>query len=117
MDRPNIQKGNVARKPFKVALQEGIYVWNPKRMEHAERPLMQAGMSDKIIQAKKHFNVKILRVRCGRAYLMPSRLKWRMRAIFAFYDKIIDPETKRPLLNKAAWAKSNNLGKDTLLGL
>jgi hypothetical protein len=117
MDRPKIQKGHVARKPFKVALQEGLYVWNPKRMEHAERTLMQSGMSDKMIQAKKYFNVRIFRVRCGRAYLMPSRLKWQMRAVFAFYDKIKDPETKRPLLNKAAWAKSNNLRKDILLGL
>jgi hypothetical protein len=86
-------------------------------MEHAERTLMQAGMSDKMIQAKKYFNVKFFRVRCGRAYYMPSRLYWRMRAVFAFYGKIIDPETKRPLFNKAAWAKANNLLKDILLGL
>jgi hypothetical protein len=117
MDRPKIQKGHVARKPFKVALQEGLYVWNPNRMEHAERTLMQAGMSDKMIQAKKYFNVNFFRVRCGRAYVMPSHLYWRMRAVFAFYGKIIDPETKRPLFNKAAWAKANNLLKDILLGL
>jgi hypothetical protein len=70
-----------------------------------------------MIQAKKCSNVKIFRVRCGRAYLMPSRLYWRMRAVFAFYGKIIDPETKRPLFNKAAWTKANNLLKDILLGL
>jgi hypothetical protein len=40
MDRPKIPKGHVARKPFKVALQEGLYDWNPKRMEHVERTLM-----------------------------------------------------------------------------
>jgi hypothetical protein len=58
MDRPKIPKGHVARKPFKVALQEGLYAWNPKRMEHVKRTLMQAGISDKMIQAKKYFNVK-----------------------------------------------------------
>jgi hypothetical protein len=114
MDRPKIQKGHVARKPFKVALQEGLYAWNPKRMEHVERTLMQAGMSEKMIQAKKHFNVKFFRVRCGRACLMPSRLCWGIRAVFAFYGKIIDPETKRPLFNKA---EENNFLKEILLGL
>jgi hypothetical protein len=117
MDRPKIQKGHVARKPFKVALQDGLYVWNPNRTEHAERTLMQAGMGDKMIQGKKYFNVKFFRVRCGRAYVMPSRLYCRIRAVFAFYGKIIDPETKRPLFNKSAWAKANNLLKDILLGL
>jgi hypothetical protein len=65
MDRPTIQKWHVARNPFKVVLQEGLYAWNPKRIEHVERTLMQAGMSDKMIQAKKYFNVKFFRVHCG----------------------------------------------------
>jgi hypothetical protein len=40
MDRPKIKKGHVARSPFKVEIQEGLYAWNPTRMEHMERTLM-----------------------------------------------------------------------------
>jgi hypothetical protein len=93
MDHPKIQKGHVARKTFNVELQEGLYAWNPTRMEHVERTLMQAGMSDKMNQAKKYFNMKFFRVRCGQACLMPFHIYWRIRAVFSFYGKLIDPET------------------------
>jgi hypothetical protein len=54
-----------ARDPFKVALQEELYAWNPTRMKNVERTLMQAGMIDNVIQTKKYFNVRFSRVCCG----------------------------------------------------
>ena len=60
-------------------------------------------------ERKMYFEPEYFRKRVPRAVPPPSMHYWRVRAVFELFGNTIDPETKRPLFNAAAWKKANNV--------
>lgn len=46
----------------------------------------------------------------------PNILYWRVRAVFVLYGPMIDSKSKKPLFDKRAWKKGNNVLREILLG-
>ena len=63
-----------------------------------------------------YYNVDYFRKRVERIVLPPSKLYWRVRAVFELYGNKCDSKTGLPLFNKAAWKKANNLLQEILAG-
>ena len=59
-------------------------------------------MNDSAIEAMLYYDVDFFRVRVPRIVLPPSKLYWRVRAVYEQYGPMLDAKTKAPLFNKAA---------------
>ena len=117
MDRPKVPMHHGDKKGYFVALQEAWFAWNTERMGQVRKTLRTAGLTDGEIDAKMYFHVAFFRRRVERIVLPPSKLYWRVRAVFELYGPMVDSVTKNPLFNAAAWKKANNVLKEILLGL
>jgi hypothetical protein len=71
-------------------------------------------MNNNEIEALMYYDVDYFCVRVPRVVLPPSKLYWRVRAVYEMYGPMIDAKTKAPLFNKAAWKKANNVLKEIL---
>ena len=63
-----------------------------------------------------YYNVAWFRQRVERTVLPPSKLYWRVRAVFEVYGHRKDSKSGQPLFNKAAWLKANNVLQEILAG-
>ena len=63
-----------------------------------------------------YYHVSYFRKRVPRVVLPPSKLYWRVRAVYEVYGNMLDGKTKKPLFNDAAWKKANGVLKDILAG-
>jgi hypothetical protein len=59
-------------------------------------------MNDSEIEAMLYYDVDYFHVRALHIVLPPSKLFWRIRAVYEMYGPMTDAKTKAPLLNKAA---------------
>ena len=64
----------------------------------------------------RHYKRKYFSKRIVRYCLPPSKLCYRVRAVFAIFGKKIDTTTCKILFNKDAWIKSKNILNETLEG-
>lgn len=85
-------------------------------MTKTENRLIESGLSKKDVAVKKLFEVSWFRDQVNRTCLGPSRLYWRVRAVFEVFGVLFDPNTDQPLFNKAAWEKANNILNEILCG-
>jgi hypothetical protein len=74
-------------------------------------------MKDSELEAMLYYDVDYYHVRVLRIVLPPSKLYWRVRAVYEImYGPMTDAKTKAPLFNKAAWKNANNVLKEILSG-
>ena len=64
----------------------------------------------------RYFSRKWFTKGVRRYCLPPSRLYWRVRAVFGFFGSKVDPETNKTLFNKTAWTKAQTILKEITAG-
>jgi len=117
MDRPNVPMQHDRKKGCFVALRQGWFQWDLTKLSEVKATLRnERGMNDSAIEAMLYYDVDFFRVRVPRIVLPPSKLYWRVRAVYELYGPMLDAKTKVPLFNKAAWKKVNNVLREILAG-
>ena len=117
MDRPKVPMHHDGKKGYFVALRQAWFQWDLPKLEEVKATLRdERGMNDSAIEAMLYYDVDYFRVRVPRIVLPPSKLYWRVRAVYELYGPMLDAKTKAPLFNKAAWKKANNVLKEILAG-
>ena len=85
-------------------------------MTQVEDILKREGMDEKEIHIYRYFRPKWFTKRVRRYGLPPSRLYWRVRAVFEVFGSKVDPETNKILFNKTAWTKARTILKEITMG-
>jgi hypothetical protein len=116
MDRPNVSVKHEFKKPYFVALQEAFLAWRPELLADVKEILGSYGFSKEDIDARMYYDVGFFREQVDRRVLPPRQLYWRVRAVYAVFRNKIDSKSKKPLFNKRAWKKANNVVKEILVG-
>jgi hypothetical protein len=116
MDRPKVPVNHDAKKGYYVAFQEAFFAWDPKKLAEVKGVLRKSGMKDEEIEAKMYYDADFFVECVFRAVLPPRLLYWRIRSVFAVWGTKVDGVTGKPLFNKRAWKKANNLLKEILKG-
>ena len=116
MDRPKVPVKHEFKKSYFVAFMEAWFAWDPSHLEKVKDALRRHGVSDKDIEAKMYYDIDFFLECCPRVVLPPSILYWRVRAVFSLYGNKIDSVSRKPLFNKRAWKKANNVLKEILKG-
>ena len=116
MDRTKVPVKHEAKKSYFVALREAFLVWNPTRMKELETRMSESGMTEEEIEQQKYFNARLFRECVERKVPSPKILYWRVRAVYALFGNMVDGKTNKPLFNKKAWKKANNVLRDILDG-
>ena len=116
MDRPKVPMNHEYRKAYFVAFMEAWFAWDPTLLEKVKKVLRRHGMSDKDIAAKMYHNINFFKECCPRVVLPPSVLYWRIRGVFVRFGLKKDSISGKPIFDKRAWTKANNLLKEILKG-
>jgi hypothetical protein len=117
MDRPKVPMHHDGKKGYFVALRQAWFQWDLTKLAEVKATLRyERGMNNNEIEALMYYDVDYFCVRVPRVVLPPSKLYWRVRAVYEMYGPMIDAKTKAPLFNKAAWKKANNVLKEILAG-
>lgn len=77
--------------------------------------LKDSGMTEEEIESERYYNSRLCLDCVDRRIPPPSKLYWRVRAVFVLYGSMKDSKTQRPLFNDAAWGKARNVLKEILL--
>ena len=106
MDRPKVPMHHDGKKGYFVALRQAWFQWDLTKLAEVKATLRyERGMNDSEIEAMLYYDVDYFRVRVPRIVLPPSKLYWRVRAVYEMYGPMTDAKTKAPLFNKAAWKR------------
>ncbi|CAJ1958310.1 unnamed protein product [Cylindrotheca closterium] len=117
MDRMKIPTHHEFKKAFKVALRDSVLQWSPPELEEVKTAVKaKDGKTDDEIDADMYFNAAFWKACVPRRVLPPRLLYWRVRAVFVSFGGMIDSTSKKPLFNKTAWKKANNILKEILRG-
>ena len=117
MDRPKVPMHHDCKKAYFVALRRAWFVFDPiveKRVINTLKS--QEKIDDEEIEARKYFNFDWFRQRIPRFVPPPPDHYRRVRAVFATFGPRIDARTNKPLFDRNAWAKANNVLKEILQG-
>ena len=111
MDRPKVpMQHEDGKKGYFVALRQAWFQWDLTKLAEVKATLRdERGMNDSAIEAMLYYDVDFFHVRVPRIVLPPSKLYWRVCAVYELYGPMLDAKTKAPLFNKAAWKKANNV--------
>ena len=83
-------------------------------MKELEQLMKASGMTDKQVENARYFNAN-LASRCVDRYVPPpSILYWRVHAVYVTFGHMLDSASRKPLFNKTAWKKANQVLKDIL---
>ena len=116
MDRPKVPIHHEAKKSYFVALRDAWYIFNPSEMSLVEDSLRGSGMSDAAIESKKYHDFPYFRLRVQRFVPPPPTHHTKVRAVFDLFGRMVDSKSGKPLFNKAAWVKANNVLQEILAG-
>jgi hypothetical protein len=116
MNRAKVPVKHEYKKAYFNALMKAFLLWDERRLNEVIEKLQDNGWTDDDIQSALYFRPGFFRNRVERIALPPRELYWRVRAVFVTFGSKIDSKTEKPLFNKAAWIKANNLLKEILLG-
>ena len=117
MDRPKVPMLHDGKKGYFVALRQAWFQWDLTKLAEVKATLRhERRMNDSEIEAMLYYDVDYFRVRVPRIVLPPSKLYWRVCAVYEMYGPMTDAKTKAPLFNKVAWKKANNGLKEILAG-
>jgi hypothetical protein len=105
------------KKAFYVALSEAIYAWDEEEMAIlVENLKLRLDLDDDEIRLFRYFRRRYFAKRVRRHCLPPSRLYWRVRAVFEVFGPKVDPKTSKSLFNTIAWTKAKGVLKEMLRG-
>ena len=117
MDRPKVPMHHDGKKGYFVALRQAWFQWDLTKLAEGKATLrVERGMNDSEIEAMLYYDVDYFHVRVPRIVLPPSKLYWRVRAVYERYGPMLDAKTKAPLFNKAAWKRAINVIKKIIAG-
>ena len=86
-----------------VALRQAWFQWDITKLAEVKATLRdERGMNDSEIEAMLYYDIHYFRVRVPCIVLPPSKLYWRVCAVYEMYGPMTDAKTKAPLFNKAA---------------
>mmetsp|Transcript_5457 Transcript_5457/g.16252 ORF Transcript_5457/g.16252 Transcript_5457/m.16252 type:complete len:505 (-) Transcript_5457:157-1671(-) len=97
-------------------MREAFLAWEPRTFERVKANLRAEGKSDNEVTSMTHYSVAHFRSRCPRAMLPPSKLYWRVRAVYELFGDRVDSETGRPLFSADAWKKANSVLREIQAG-
>ena len=105
------------KKAFFVALSEAMYAWDECDMRSLEEALREnVDMSSHDFSLFRYFRRRYFLKRVKRHCLPPSKLYWRVRAVFEVFGSQIDSKSNKPLFNNLAWTKANGILKEIICG-
>ena len=116
MDRPKVPMHHDGKKGYFVALRQAWFQWDLTKLAEVKANLrVKRGMNDSEIETMLYYDVDYSHVRVPHFVLPPSKLYWRVRAVYEMYGPMLDAKTKAPLFNKAAWKRANNVHKEIIV--
>jgi hypothetical protein len=104
---------NLIKQVF--SLMKAVLLWDEKQLNEIIEKLKENDWTDNI-QSALYFWPGFFCNRIECIALPPRELYWWVCAVFVTFGSKIDSNTGKPLFNKAAWMKANNLLKEILLG-
>ena len=116
MDCMKVPVHHSLKKSFCMALMEAWFTWDQDTFKKVVEKLKENGCDKEMIEKVCIFNTKLFIGCCPRKVPPPSILHYRVWAVFAFCGNQVCPNTKKPLFNKHAWKKANNLLKEIIKG-
>jgi hypothetical protein len=103
MDRPKVPMHHDDKKGYFVALRQAWFQWDLTKLAEVKATLrIERGMNVSEIEAMLYYDVDYFCVRVPCVVLPPSKLYWRVCAVYEMYGTMLDAKTKAPLFNKAA---------------
>ena len=117
MNRTRVPSKHVATKAYYSALRNAFLIWNPEKVKKFDEKLRAAGKTPEEIKAMKYFQPHLYDECVERHAPAPKLLYYRVRAVYTLFGNIVDKKTNKPLFNKTAWKKANQVLKEILQGL
>ena len=102
---------------YKVAFRDALLAWNPAKLKQLKCAMKNMELPDDKFENDYYYRPDEIKKCVDRRVLPPSLLYWRVRAVFVSFGTKIDSSTKKPLFNKTAWGKANNVLHEILEGL
>ncbi|EJK75836.1 hypothetical protein THAOC_02434 [Thalassiosira oceanica] len=116
MSRTRVPIKHEAKKAYFAALKNAFLIWNPEKLEKLKSKLREEGKTDNEIEAMMYYNSRLFQDCVERHAPAPKILYYRVRAVYKLFGNIKDSFTGKPLFNKEAWKKANNILEEILLG-
>lgn len=114
--RPRVPVRHNYKKAYCSALMEAFLEWNREKLVMVIDGIKEEeGWTDEEIKAKMFFNPVYFQKKVDRIILPPSKLYWRVRAVYVKFGNKLDHKGK-PLFNREAWKKANSVLKEILQG-
>ena len=119
INRIKVSKGSVYLKLWSFCFMEAYYTWDPIILALVcEKLKTKHGLSEEKIQKMRFYNIDYFRRRVPRKVELPSILYFRLRALFATFGSLIEPDTNVRFFNTSAkWKTANNILKLCLKGM
>jgi hypothetical protein len=113
--RPRVPVRHPYKKAYFVALMRAFLAWNPETLLEVNEKLMKKEWSEKDIKKTMFFKPAFFQSRADRVVPSPSKLYWRVRAVYVKFGNKKDHKGKS-LFNREAWRKANSVLKEILAG-
>jgi len=114
-NRHKVPVHNPFKKGYFVAMQNAWFVWDEPILEQVKASLSASGMPDAEIEAKMYYNVAYFRARVPRVVPPPSKLYFRVRAVYEVYGPKED-ESGKPLFITRRGSKRTTCSRRSSLG-
>ena len=108
-DRAYVPVKHEMKKEFFVALREAFLAWDPDVLRLLKAAMVAGGMSEEEVEREMYFNPHVFKGCVPRTVLPPSKLYWRVRAVFELYGPMVDSKTGVPLFNDQSWKKAQGV--------
>ena len=115
-DRAYVPVKHEMKKEFFVALREAFLAWDPDVLRLLKAAMVAGGMSEEEVEREMYFNAHVFKGYVPRTVLPPSKLYWRVRAVFELYGPMVDSKTGVPLFNDQSWKKAQGVLNEIKLG-
>jgi hypothetical protein len=109
MKRPYVPIKHEHKKPYFVALMRAWFCWNEKKLKHVKDVLRANDWTEDDIKKKMYYHPRFFQERVERRVLPPSKLYWRVRAVYVKFGHMCDSKAGKPLFNKKAWKRANSV--------
>jgi hypothetical protein len=117
MNQAKVPVRHEYKKGYYIAFMKAFLAWDPDRLKEVTNKLKENGFSDEDIEMLMYYHPSFFAKGVERIVLPPHQLYWRVRAVFVTFGSKVDSKSGKPLFNKLAWLKANNLLHEILLGL
>eukprot|EP00750_Incisomonas_marina_P022444 INCI4971.3.p1 GENE.INCI4971.3~~INCI4971.3.p1 ORF type:complete len:1284 (+),score=176.17 INCI4971.3:985-4836(+) len=115
--RLEVPRHHSARKSFKVAFREALFVWDPVAMRIAKEALLKyEDMPETSVDSMLFYRAEWFKMRVPRSIPPPSLLYLRMYKVFKLFGHAADKTTGNPLFNDKVWNAACNFLKEILEG-